>query len=365
MNNNIYKHRGGLKRTLCKIREANLTIGFIGGSITEQKVWCNWPEPVINWFVEKFPDVRITVENAAIAATGSDLAVFRAKRDLIDRNCDLVFIEYAVNDFLIPPERRMRTREGLIRKLLTGEGRDLVLVYTHGREMVEDYAKGTVPATIAELEQLAGHYGIGSVWMGLYAYHEVKKGRLRWEEWLPDGLHPSGRGSLSYGTSVIEFLEKELCGATVEEECSTEINMPAPLNIQNWESAYLLPFSEVKFQGPFKIRRWTENAFMDQAIETSAVGAKLFLTFEGRGLTLGFDFGKLSSEFRYRIDNEEWVEVVRDRPEWCAESGWFKVYNISDDLPAGKHEFELEVTHGARPECKGTRFCLGFIGVIK
>lgn len=364
MEQKIHNRRGKLNRTLRKIQEGGLTIGFIGGSITAQKVWCNWPEPVISWFVEKFPEVRITVENAAIGGTGSDLAVFRAKRDLIDRGCDLVFVEYAVNDAQISTEQRMRTREGLIRKLLAGEGRDVILVYTHGQEMVADYVRESMPETIAELEQLAVHYSIGSVWMGLYAYREVQKGRMRWEEWLPDGVHPSPRGSLSYGTSVIEFLEAQLSGE--EDEGSIKgVNLPEPLNIHNWESAVTLPFSDVKFQEPFKIRRWTDHTFMDQAIETSAVGAKLSFEFEGRGLSLGFDFGKLSSEFKYRLDAGKWTDVVRDRPDWCREAGWYKVYNICDELLFGRHTFELEVTHGGRPDCKGTRFCLGFIGVIR
>jgi len=360
----VHKHRRSLVKVLQKLQEGNLTIGFIGGSITEQKVWCNWPEPVISWFVEKFPDLRITVENAGIGATGSDLAVFRAQRDLIDRKCDLVFIEYAVNDYFAPKERRMKTREGLVRKLISGMDSDLIMVYTHGREMVEDYMKGTVPETIAELEQLAEHYGIGSIWMGLHAYKEVQKGRMRWEEWVPDGLHPSSRGSYSYGMSVIEFLEEELFAGTGTAETKI-VDLPAPIDANNWAESFLLPFSEVKFNGPFKLRRWTENAFIDQVIETSAAGARLSFEFEGRGLSLGFDFGKMSSEFRYCIDGEDWVEVIRERPEWCSNSGWFKIYNICDDLPVGKHIFELEVIHGRRLECKGTRFCLAFIGVIK
>ncbi|WP_029192644.1 hypothetical protein [Paenibacillus harenae] len=73
---------------------------------------------MIGWLAEQFPDARISVENAAIGATGSDLAAFRAKRDLIDRGCDLVFVEYAVNDEGTPPEQRGRSREGLIRAKL-------------------------------------------------------------------------------------------------------------------------------------------------------------------------------------------------------------------------------------------------------
>src|SRR4051794_17007352 len=94
----IWNHRSKLQQTRIKIQEGSLTVGFIGGSITDARPRHNWPEPVIAWFAEQYPELRIMVENAAIGATGSDLAAFRAKRDLIDTNCDLVFIEFAVND---------------------------------------------------------------------------------------------------------------------------------------------------------------------------------------------------------------------------------------------------------------------------
>ena len=100
----IFQHRGGLHHTLEAIKAGSLTLGFIGGSITDPRPEWNWPEAVIAWFVERFPGVRIYVENAAIGATGSDLAVFRAQRDLIDHDCDLVFVEFAVNDEGAPAE---------------------------------------------------------------------------------------------------------------------------------------------------------------------------------------------------------------------------------------------------------------------
>jgi hypothetical protein len=132
----------------------------LGGSITAGIH--NWPEPVVNWFGDAFPDARISVENAAIGATGSPLAIFRAERDIIQRKCDLVFIEYAVNDWELTPKLRGRTREGLIRKLLEAESRDLVLGYAFRQEMYENMRQGIVPPSIAEFEELASHYDIGS-----------------------------------------------------------------------------------------------------------------------------------------------------------------------------------------------------------
>lgn len=191
----------------------------------------------------------------------------------------------------------------------------------------------------------------------------MKKGRMKWEEWLPDGLHPQYRGSLSYAQSVISYLEKELetsdvCG---KRPCK---GLPAPLDPNNWEKAYTLPFSVVKLEGPCKIRRWPHSIWMEYVLDTSAVGAGLSFEFTGRGLSLGFDFGKTSAEFKYRLDDGEWVPVSRERPSWCGPQGWFRVSNIADDLQNCMHKFQLEVIHGDAPDCNGTNFTLAFIGVI-
>ena len=67
----VHRHRRPLSRTLYKLSTGSVTIGFAGGSITAD-YGHNWPTPVVNWFVATFPNVRFTVENSAIGATGSD-----------------------------------------------------------------------------------------------------------------------------------------------------------------------------------------------------------------------------------------------------------------------------------------------------
>ena len=361
----VHQHRGGLSRTLRKLGEASLTVGFAGGSITDPRTGQNWPEPVIAWFVETFPGVRVFVENMAIGATGSESAVFRAQRDLIDRDCDLVFVEYAVNDQGVAPGTRRKTREGLLRKLLAGQGRDIVLTYTYGQAMYEDMAAGKIPATIAEFEQLGEHYGIGSVWMGLHAFHEVQAGRMRWEEWLPDGVHPQSRGSLSYAQSVTAFLEKELIAGPGAGRILTGNRLPAPLDNDNWQTAASVPFSDVTLTGPWCVRRWPTNEWIDQVLDTAAIGARLSFRFDGRVLSLGLDFGKASADFRYRLDGADWQTVHLDRPQWCGDSGWYRFVTVRDDLPSALHEIEIEVIHGNTPECAGTNFRLAYIGVVK
>lgn len=361
----VHHHRRGLARSRRAITAGSITVGFIGGSITDPRTGYNWPEPVVAWFMNAFPGLRITVENAAIGATGSDLAVFRAERDLIGRGCDLVFVEFAVNDGGEPTEKRMRTREGLIRKLLAGKGCDIVLAYTYCQDMYSDMIGGKVPATIAEFEQLGEHYGIGSVWMGLNALKELIQGQMRWEEWLPDGLHPQSRGSLSYAQSVNAYLEKELISEPGRSGIPTGKFLPKPLNLKNWEKSALLPFSEVRLDGPWQIQRWSKLNWIDQLLFTAAVGAKLSFEFNGRGLCLAFDFGKTSAEFKYRLDGGEWQTSNRDRPYWVGDDGWYRISQIADDLKPGRHAFELEVIHGNAANCTGTNFRLGLIGVVR
>jgi hypothetical protein len=364
----IVRVRGNLKNTAEKLKTGSLTVGFIGGSITDGRPGHNWPEPVTRWLAETYPDVRITVENAGIGATGSDLAAFRAKRDLIDTGCDLVFVEFAVNDNGVPTERRNKTREGLLRQLLADGKRDVVLVYTYCQDMYEPMANGRLPDSIAEFEALAEHYGLSSVWMGKHAFEEVKLGRLRWEEWLPDGLHPTQRGSLSYGESVIALLRQVLAAeeshAAANTGAASGDALPAALYDGHWQHARLIPFAEMRTEGPWTVRRWVTLHWIDQALSTFAIGAKLSFSFEGTVLALAFDFGKSSAEFRYRIDGREWTAYSRERPDWCGENGWLKLETLVDDLPPGRHEFELEVVHGDRPGCTGTNFDLAFVGVV-
>jgi len=365
----IWNHRGSLANTKRALKQGKLTIGFIGGSITDPRPRHNWPEPVIGWFVGTFPHVRIVVENAGIGATGSDLAVFRAKRDLIERGCDIVFVEYAVNDNEVPTERRMRTREGLLRQLLADGSRDVVLAYTFAQDMYEPMMAGKQPPSVAELETLAVHYRLGSVWMGLYAMRQVQSGMLRWEEWLPDGLHPTSRGSFAYAESVIEYLKRELTSGVNETDTASDDEGPQPLliepvNPKHWGDAYVIPLENVETTGPWSLRRWPYYEWIDRVLDTPSPGSALACSFEGRGVAIGIDFGKATAEFRYRLDGGEWVHYEVDRPDWNGNDGWFRLFTIADDLPQGEHRLELETFLGATELHKGTNFRLALVGIV-
>ena len=356
----VHRHRRPLVRTSAHLAAGGLSLGFLGGSITQDGE-CNWPGPLARWFAQAFPLAAITVENAAMGATGSNSACLRVQQEIIERGCQLTFVEFAVNDYNTSSERRGRTREGLIRKLLAS-GSEVVLVYTFSQKMYVEMMAGVVPPSIAEFEVLAEHYGLGSVWVGLQALNEVRRGIMKWGEWLPDGLHPAHRGGWSYAQAVIQFLEVELRAASVAP--GSVFALPAPTATHHWQGAALLPLTSVARVGPWVLRRVHNHLHTGQVLESHTPGARLVMDFDGAGLALIIEYGKRSADFAYRLDGGEWTPVERTHHDWGGDCGMVDPWVLSDELPRGRHRFELELVHGNRPDCTGTEFRLAQIGVL-
>jgi hypothetical protein len=201
--------------------------------------------------------------------------------------------------------------------------------------------------------------------MGLAAFKEVLAGQMRWEEWLPDGLHPHLRGSLCYAQAVTALLETELAPEKIAAAGPVPAReLPAPLDSRNWQNIEQVPFSSVKTEGPWLVRRCSNMEHVDLVLETHAPGARLEFDFTGRGLVLIVQYGKRSAQFNYRIDGGEWVPVIRDHPDWGGDRNIVNATFLTNDLAPGKHRCELTITHGNRPDCTGTEFRLAAIGVL-
>lgn len=344
-----------IRNDLCSLQMAlknnRLTVGFLGGSITENRVPHNWPEVVTRYLLSLNPSLFLKIENAAIGATGSDLGLIRVREDIIDKHCDIVFLEYAVNDFYTPQQIRFDQMEGLIRRIKEESKCDIVLVYTYLQDMQKDFIQNRYPDVIKDYEKLADYYGINSAFVGKIAYDQVIQGLMRFEEWLPDGLHPQYRGSLAYGEAVIELIKKSFG----TNHCPNYISKP-PISPSHWQHAKSIPLDAIEIKPPFFIKRCSTQAFVKDVIYTSTIGAHLQIKYVGTALLIVFDFGKRSSEFRYRLDGGQYIDVNRDRPSWVGNSGWLRPYIIGELNRYGEHHVDIVITHGNRPECEGTNF---------
>jgi len=347
---NVIRERGSLVRFKHALRSGRVVMGFIGGSITEAQREGNWPYFIAAWFIRRYPDVEFVWENAAIGGTGSLSGIMRADRDLIAHHCDIVFMEYAVNE--PGGEETFRTREGLVRKLLQS-GCDVAMVYVYCQAMYQDMMADRIPESIADLERIAEYYRIPAIWSGRHALNELMAGRMSWETWLPEGLHPEAFGSGIYAEPVIAYLEKELNSPnrTVMPKGDA---LPEPMNADNWSAIYDIPWDDITFQGPWMEMREVMIPWYRTSHTTSAVGAKLSFPFEGRALCAMFNYGKTMGKFIYRFDGGEEKEYLGERLCWVPDKNYCRPILFGDDLGPGRHTFELTVVHGNEAECKGS-----------
>ncbi len=355
--------RSGLPNAQAALRRGHLTIGFIGGSITDPRPRYSWPEAVVAWLADRFSTLRIRVENAAIGGTNSELACFRARRDLVDRGCDLVFVEYAVNDLPEPSVRRARSREGLLRQLLASRSTDVVLVHVFAQAMLEAMRLGGHHPSISEFEDLAQHYQLNSVFSGLYAYRQVCRGLLRAEEWLPDGIHPQARGSLAYAEPVISLLDDLLRRPATTRNSSPE-SLPAPRDPDCWHHFALADPATFLLEGPWIERRWAHHTAIDLALETHSPEAALSAEVSGHTIALGWDEGLDAGRFSWRLDEGEWQYYDRKPGAWLPETSLYRSLVLREGLSDSAHRVELRNGLWTREGRLTGRFSLAFLAGV-
>lgn len=316
----FYKIRNELHSVQEALDKGQLSIGFLGGSITEQSAQHNWADQLTVMLKDEYSDVRIRTQNLAIGATTSMLGVLHCIQEL-RMDHDLVFIEFAVNDFDMNPDYRFAAREGIIRQIREKSKADIIIVYTYFDKMYPYYAQGTLPPTISDFEIIAQHYQLSSVNMGAKAFDMMKRGLMRLDEWLPDGTHPQYRGSVVYAQEVLACIQESLQVVSDKKICE---HIYAPIRTQNWSTAAFLAWDEVQLNGPWVLKE-TSDKWIHEFLYTSSLTASLSFHTHGRVVLLGNLYGPPSAELRFRINNGPWQKIMRYKEDWIQGLSWYRV----------------------------------------
>ena len=202
-----------------------ITVGFLGGSITQGSVASHpdkcYAHKVYEWFAETFPKADVKYINAGIGATDSQLGCARADSDLLVYDPDMCFVEFSVND--ASDEHYHETYEGLVRKIISSDpSRALMLIhnvkYDDGGNAQLQHSK------------LARRYDIPAVSMRDVIYPELESGRLENRVITPDDLHPNDVGHSLVASIISSVLEDIREHMNEEEPPEKEIPEPETLN---------------------------------------------------------------------------------------------------------------------------------------
>ncbi len=277
-----------------KIRDGRtVRVGFLGGSIT-QGAGAKRHSDSYYWqtkarlaeFAEKS---GATIESAlaAVGGTGSDYGAHRVGMQLLDKNLDLLVVEFAVNDYQNP--NALDGMEGIVRQALAANPHmGVVLFYTANRRMIEDcYNKGELPPSIIAFNRIAQHYNLAEVNAGPKVRELFASNRSTPELFFPDKTHPTSEGHAFYS----DILSGALITALQSAPAPSEQALPAPLGSGRYERATLLPISPVAMTGEWVQEKPGYYTYFG-LWKTSVEGASL--TFDISGERVALLCGKLS-----------------------------------------------------------------------
>ena len=163
-----------------------LTIGFLGGSITQGSLSTQpgnaYAFRVYQWFVDTFPQSKFHYVNGGIGGTSSHYGVARAVTDVLMYQPDFVAVDFSVNDLEVP--FRQETYEGVVRKLLTWPSHPAVV-------LLNNIYYDTGETSQDEHNAVGDHYGVPHVSIRDSIYKDLRAGKYASRTLLsPDGLHP-------------------------------------------------------------------------------------------------------------------------------------------------------------------------------
>ncbi|MDE5908669.1 MAG: SGNH/GDSL hydrolase family protein [Lachnospiraceae bacterium] len=234
-------------------RGEELTIGFLGGSITQGSLASEHTKTyayrVYTWWKQAFPLATFYYVNGGIGGTTSHYGAARAESDLLMYQPDFVVVDFSVNDEA--DTFFQETYEGVIRKLLAWDSMPAVL-------LLNNVFYDTGENAQAFHNAIGEWYGIPYVSVRDTIYRRMKAGEYARTELTADGLHPNDKGHELVAGEIICFLEKikEEVGKGVEKAKGADLDaarkegeqskrLPLPMTDNAYEHARRLTIREI------------------------------------------------------------------------------------------------------------------------
>ncbi len=341
---NAVANRGNLDRMKKLMQRAQrgekLTIGFIGGSITQGSLSSTpqlcYAYHVYEWWKKTFPNAEFTYLNAGIGGTSSQFGVARAESDLLSQHPDFVITEFSVNDD--SDEHFLETYEGLVRKIYASATKPAMLI-------VHNVYYQTGGNAQIQHARVGRHYQIPCVSMQSSIYPEVVAGRIANRDITPDDLHPNDDGHELVASVITYFLEKVLEETEVAEVPAPDLSAPLTQNTYEnsirYQNGNTQPLSD-GFQADDSVQRDITDCFK-HGWTASVKGAAITFEIEGRGIAV---------QYRKSVNQPAPVaEVVVDgdmehavRLDANFDETWgdkLELTTVTEHMNFGKHKVEI------------------------
>ena len=338
-----------LQHALAKARRGEpIVVGAIGGSITQGAVASaeenRWANRMAQWWRDTFPQSKITLVNAGIGATGSDIGAHRVQPHLLERRPDFVVAEFAVNDSINPIAGE--TLEGLVRQILRRPNKPaLMLLFTmndHGRNVQDVH------------ETVGAHYGLPMVSCRDGLWPEIEAGRMTWDDIGGDVVHPNDKGHAFCADFVTHVLEVVLRDLPRDRRLPRIGPCPEPLIGDVFERTRLHNRDALE---PVRNEGWrpAESPFFGGGWEADVPGS--VLEFELDGDAIGFLFYRVKGPMGIALAQVDDRPPVRAEAWFDADWGGYTPYQLAArDLGPGTHRLRIELLKDRQEGSEGHAF---------
>lgn len=338
------------------LRGEELTIGFLGGSITQGSLASEeqntYAYRVFTWWERTFPNATFHYVNGGIGGTTSHYGISRAVTDVLMYQPDFVVVDFSVNDEA--DEFFKETYEGVVRKILSWHSAPALLLLNN-----VFYDTG---CNAQEYHNAVGeHYRVPYVSIKDTVYQKMKQGVYTREELTPDGLHPNDKGHELVAGEITAFLET--VKSSLEEKNKLRVTdgmkeeaadipdaaLPAPLTQNAYENARRLTIREIspKLDG-FRADTEEKTGHLDH-FKNGWIGTKAgdSITFEVEASCIAVQYRKTIHKPAVRaqltLDGDTTHKIMLDGN---FEENWGDCLYLEPVLHHGvrtKHTVEIEI----------------------
>ncbi|MBM6859988.1 SGNH/GDSL hydrolase family protein, partial [Clostridium saudiense] len=191
-----------VKRVIEKAyRGEDIVVAFLGGSITQGCNATNHENCYANktylWFKNRFPEINVEYINAGIGATGSIIGVHRVEEQVLSKNPDIVFVDFAVNDK--DNKYNKIAYDSLIRRILSHNSKPALIEVFMSTDILENVQEQQV--------EIGKRYDVPMVSFRDAIRNEINDGKLKWREVASDEVHPNDKGHEIISELLINLLE--------------------------------------------------------------------------------------------------------------------------------------------------------------
>jgi len=334
LKSSAFKKRKGLSNFFFKMKNGqDVCIAYLGGSITLAE---GWRVKTFEWFQKKYPSCRMKQINAGIGGTGSDLGIFRLEDEVLQYDPDLIFVEFAANDTAVKPSDSSETEtvyaamEGIVRKIwLKNPSTDICFIYTVNTPMAECLRSGKPCWTADIMENIAVHYGIPSINVGIEIINQELAGKLVYrverdseEEkkiretgkmiFSYDGVHPTLDDGHNIYTEIITSCISEMENSRNQFEHI----LKSPLSPNPWENVEIISPDNLNLSPEWETVTWEDEGFkfenskkFKKYFKADKAGANIKFKFKGTGFGIYCVFGLNSGQLEISIDNDKPFKV--------------------------------------------------------